>query len=198
MIFNKSRNWDFPPELHFSNGTQILCISETKLVGVILSEDLRWEKNTLYICQKAREKLWILRRMSKLDLNLNQMFDVYAKEVRSLLELAVPVWNAGLTKKQTADIERIQKVAFKIILDYRYTSYEMACQLFNAQTLDQRRQKLCLNFATKNLKSENSFFTKTDPTVNTRAKKPVREFRCNTGRFEKTSLPYMAKLLNNS
>ena len=56
MIFNKSKKWDFPPELHFENGTQMEYVSKTKLVGVIITEDLKWGENTSYICKKAREK----------------------------------------------------------------------------------------------------------------------------------------------
>ena len=91
MLFNKSRKWDFPPQLQFNDDTPLEYISETKLVGVILSDNLSWHKNTLYICQKAREKLWVLRRMVSLRLDTSQMFDVYCKEIRSLLEFAVPV-----------------------------------------------------------------------------------------------------------
>ena len=40
MNFTKSRKFDFPPELTFSDGTEILCSRETKLVGVILTENL--------------------------------------------------------------------------------------------------------------------------------------------------------------
>ena len=109
ISFTKARKWDFPPEVKFSDGTLIEYIPETKLVGLILSEDLRWYKNTSYICQKARQKLWMLRRMVKMELDDTTMFDVYSKEVRSILELAVPVWHSGLTKKQTADIERLIK-----------------------------------------------------------------------------------------
>ena len=100
MIFNKSRKWDFPPEIHFSDGKQLNVITETKLVGVIISEDLTWHKNTAYICKKAREKLWILRRMLSLCLGDEQLFDVYCKEIRSLLEFAVPVWHPGITKNE--------------------------------------------------------------------------------------------------
>ena len=52
ISFTKRRKWDFPPEVHFSDGTHIEYISETKLVGVIVSEDLKWHKNTAYICGK--------------------------------------------------------------------------------------------------------------------------------------------------
>ena len=102
MSFSKSRKWDFPPELTFRNGEKLQCISETKLVGVIVSHDLRWSKNTEYICGKARKKLWILHRLDKLGLSPQKLFDVYTKEIRSMLELAVPVWHSGLTKLQSS------------------------------------------------------------------------------------------------
>ena len=197
ISFTKARKWDFPPELTFSDGTQIDYISDTKLVGVIVSEDLRWNKNTLYICQKARLKLWILRRMVKLDLDTDTLFDVYTKEMRSILELAVPVWHSGLTKQQAEDIERIQKIAFKIILGGKYVNFQLACKMLSAQTLEMRRIKLCLKFGKKNLKSENCLFTKITTNVNTRQKSDlVKEYKCNKGRFQKSSLPFLAKLIN--
>ena len=198
MIFNKSRKWDFHPKLHFSDGTALEVISEIKLVGVVLSEDLTWHKNTQYICEKARLKLWILRRMVTLDLSHDQLFDVYCKEVRSILEFGVPVWHPGLTKKDSNSIERIQKVAIKIILQEKFIDYSSACDYFNTTSLKQRREKLCLTFAMKNLKSENTFFEQDQNKINTRKVKDlVKYFKCRTTRYEKSSLPYMAKLLNS-
>ena len=57
-----------------------------------------------------------MRRLISFHLDIHELFDVYIKEVRSLLELAVPVWHPGLNVKQSGDIESIQKLAFKIIL----------------------------------------------------------------------------------
>ena len=198
MLFNKSRKWDFPPNVEFSDGKQLEVVSEIKLVGVILSDDLSWHKNTLFICEKARLRLWILRRMVSLDLDHNQLYDKYCKEVRSILEFGVPVWHPGLTLKDSVAIERIQRVAFKIILQENFTDYPSACLYFDTTTLKQRRQKLCMNFASKNLKSENPFFDLVEKMVNTRsAKDTVKNFKCRTSRFAKSSLPYMAKLINN-
>ena len=197
ISFTKSRKWDFPPELTFDNGEQLECVSETKLVGVIISDDLRWSQNTAYICQKARKKLWILHRLNKLGLSSDKLFDVYVKEIRSLLELAVPVWHSGLTKVQSADIERIQKIAFKLILKKNYLSYDLACKYFSTQTLHQRRIKLCKTFAEKNLKSEHSFFQRIPSRTNARhPSKVVKEFKCNFKRFYNSSLPYLSRLLN--
>ena len=198
ISFTKSRKWDFPPELTFSDGSPIEYVSEMKLLGVVVSQDLRWFKNSAFICQKARAKLWILRRMLKLNLDIYQMFDVYAKEIRSVLEMAVPVWHSGLTNKQTNDIERIQKLALQIILQDKYTNYQSALTTFSAGTLQERRLKLCSKFAYKNMKSENTLFTNIDSTANTRQKSNiVREYKCHTGRFQKSSLPFLAKLLNS-
>ena len=197
ISFNKSRKWDFPPELKFSDGTIIEYKPEMKIVGVILSENLSWFKNTQYICDKARQKLWIIRRMLQYNLNIETMFDVYIKEVRSILELAVPVWHSGLTRRQSSDIERIQKIAFKIILGVEYKNYDQACKMLSTQTLEDRRTKLCLKFARKNLKSENSLFTELQHPMNTRWKaNSVQEFKCRTERFKNSSLPYLARLLN--
>ena len=65
-----------------------------------------------------------------MNLDIYQLFDVYTKEIRSILEMAVPVWHSGLTNKQTADIESIQKVAMQIILQQNYISYAFACKTF--------------------------------------------------------------------
>ena len=133
-----------------------------------------------------------------MDIDIHTMFDVYIKEVRSLLELAVPVWHSGLTKHQSKDIERIQKIAFKIILGPLYETYTQSCIYLETETLEQRRIKICLKFARKNLKSENCLFKKFTKNLNTRqSAKLVCEYKCRTSRYRKSSLPYLAKLLND-
>ena len=140
----------------------------------------------------------MLRRMLAFNLDIYQMFDIYCKEIRSILEMAVPVWHSGLTRQQTQDIERIQKLAMKIILKEKYITYQLACNTFSTQTLELRRLKLCSKFSDKNLKSENSFFTKLGQGVATRQSDVVREYRCHTGRFQNSSLPFLAKLVNKN
>ena len=98
--------------------------------------------------------------MLKVKLDLDHAFDVYMKEVRSMLELAVPVWQSGLTKLQSGQIERIPKVAFEIMLGEHYTSYDCACSIFRVKTLEERHESLCLNLARKDLKSDNQCSTR--------------------------------------
>ena len=93
----------------------------------------------------------------------------------------------------------LEQGVLQIILKDQYATYTMACVTLNTLTLDQRSEQLCLTFAKKNLKSEKTFFTLDDNPINTRRKKKVvKEFKCRTSRYEKSSLPYLAKLLNNN
>ena len=62
--------------------------------------------------------------MQTLELSKQELFDVYQKEVRSVLEYAVPVWHSGLTRKQVSEIEAIQKMAFRIILGKSITNLQ--------------------------------------------------------------------------
>ena len=197
ILFNKSRNWDFPPEVGFSDKQNLEVVSDMKLVGVIITSDLRWGKNTQYICQKAMEKMWILRRMHFYNLDIELICDTYLKEIRSILEMAVPVWHSGLTLKLSRDIERVQKVALCIILGDNYTNYDVACTLMGIEPLDMRREQLCVKFALKNVKQENNLFTMMPNQVNTRSKpKLVLEPRSNTKRFKNSSIPYLSRLVN--
>ena len=199
MLFSKSRNFDFPPELYFKDGTKVETIREQTLLGVVISDDLKWKQNTEFICSKARRKLWVLRRMMNLNLNEFELFDAYKKEIRSILEYAVPVWHSSITCKQSAQIESVQKLAFKMILKESYSSYKSACNHFQTNTLKQRRLDICKRFALKNLESPNSLFECTNPDPRLRIRRTkVREYKCNTKRYQKSSLPFLANLLNST
>ena len=82
---------------------------------------MKWSDNTDYICQKGYERLWMLRRLKGLGASEAEMLDVYHKQVRSVLELAVPVWQPAITQQETKQIERVQRCALYIILGDDYT-----------------------------------------------------------------------------
>ena len=74
-----------------------------------------------------------------MKLENNVICDYYLKEIRVLAEQAVAVWNSGLTKGQVNDLEKIQKIALKIILEDDYRSYDLACNFFNLKPLTEQR-----------------------------------------------------------
>ena len=109
MLFNKSRTIDFPPEFSFRNEQHLAVVDETRLLGVVLSTDLRWQANTMAMCSRAMAKMWLLRRMKILRLEPELILDYYLKEVRSLVEHGVPIWNSGLNQSEVKEIEKITR-----------------------------------------------------------------------------------------
>ena len=202
--FNFSRTNDFPPELQIEGfEKQLQVVNQTKLLGIMLTSDLRWGQNTEYICTKAYKKMWTLRRMKALDIDPLLILDVYLKEVRSALELAVPAWHSGLTLKQSSDIERVQRVALFIILSDISTGrspydYDMSLVILDLEPLYVRREKLCLTFAKKTVNSRHSDMFQTGTHVyDTRIAKPTyKEHNSNTQRCFKSPLNYLTRLLN--
>ena len=128
----------------------------------------------------------------------NIICDYYVKEIRVLAEQGVAVWNSGLTKGQVKDLEKIQKVALRIILGDDYGSYDVACKFFNLQPLNERRLQLCTNFALKLFKSERSEQFFTHRKVKTRCDDPVVEKKCNTLRCFNAPHNYLSRLVNQN
>ena len=58
----------------------------------------------------------MLRNLRKLGASMAELVDVYTKQCRSIIELAVPVWTSGLTSNDIVALERVQKTACAIIL----------------------------------------------------------------------------------
>ena len=110
MKICKSRTKAFPTEIKIDEDF-LKVKTEMKILGVMLQPNLKWASNTAYICKKAYKNMWAIRRMKNLGLDTFTLVDYYIKEVRVHLELAVPVWQSGLTLKLSSDIERVQRVA---------------------------------------------------------------------------------------
>ena len=135
--------------MSFKSGEVLEYVEETKLLGIQINSMLRWNSNTSAIYKKAMARMWLLRRMKLLNLEQHAILDYYMKEIRPLAEQGVIVWNSGLTKCQVRDLEKIQKVAFTIILGKKYSNYEEVCKYFGLMKLSSRRYQLCANFAVK-------------------------------------------------
>ena len=110
----------------------------------------------------------------------------------------MPAWHSGLTVKQSEDIERGRKVALQIILGVqkdRKASYDMAMVILDIEPLFYRREKLCLSFAKKTLKSRHSELFKPS-TQNTRNRPMFYEHKSNKTRCYNSPLNYLTRLLN--
>ena len=132
-------------------------------------------------------------------LSESELIDAYKKEVRSILELAVPVWHGALTNEQSNQIERVQKCSLAAILGTKYKSYEEALSSCNLKRLTVRRTDMCSKFIAKNMKSESPMLGTIQKSYETRSDRNlVQEFQCRTTSFFDSSLPFLARLHNSN
>ena len=202
MLFNTSRKFDFPPEILIPGTSDFLNVIEsTRLLGLRLTTDLRWSEQTNFLCKKAGAKFWMLRRMQILNIDPTIIVDFYFKEIRSLCEMACQVFHSGLTKKQSSDIENIQKKSLKIILGPLYSGYDEACTLLGAEPLSDRRDTLCLTFVKKAVKSgqHTDLFIPAGGQTTTRSNNNLlKEYLCNTKRYYNSPLVYLSRMYNQA
>ena len=136
------------------------------------------------------------------------MLDAYNKQMRCVLELAVAVWEPGLTLAENKQIERVQKCALYVILGDTYLCYSNALRTLEVTNLADRRFKLCLNFAKKaekHQKYQNWFFPAEEivpPTMTTRSDKidiqtKYRSVPTRTERYKGSPLPFLTDMLND-
>ena len=198
MVFNPCKSIDFLPE--FSLQGQILeVVEEFRMLGLLISSDLSWKANTEFIVSKANKRLWILRRLAALGASNDDLLEIYRTQIRCVLELAVPVWQGSISQDEKADIERVQKSAFHIILGNEYLSYSNALKVLCLETLERRRNQLCLKFAKKCEKHEKfrHWFKINKNDNNTRSKKAkYSEVTARLSRFKRSPISFLTTMLN--
>ena len=200
ILFNFSHKYRFTPELILRQSQTLEVLNSAKILGVVISSDLKWAKNTDFIVSKAMKRIWTLRRLRKLGFSDNFILDVYQKEIRTLLEYAVQVWNGALTKTDSDKIEKVQKIVMKFLLRKKYQSYSEAYEKFRIKKLSDRRHKLCLKFAIKEFENSTTFFKKIS-TQKRRAvskKKFVHEPKTRTKRHFSSSYVFLTRLFNDN
>ena len=94
----------------------------------------------------------LLHNASRFTSNVSDLKQIYMLQIRSKLDQSAVVWHSSLTNKNRRDLERVQKSAVKVILGQRYTSYDEGLKSLRLQSLEERREAMCLKFAKQSLK----------------------------------------------
>ena len=198
MIFNNGPAMDFMPDMQV-DGNELEVVEEMRILGLIVRLDMKWSSNCEHIVGTALHRLWVLKRLKSQVANNDDLLDVYFKQVRSVLELAVPAWHSGLTLAESADIERVQRAAVQIILVSGFTSYRAALKQFGLNTLQVRRTNLCKKFGNKAVKhpKHEKWFKPNARTAVTRQEQPKYCPEVSkTKRFDNSPISYLTTLLN--
>ena len=91
------------------DGRDIAQVCHAKLLGVIISQDLTWNKHVDNIVKKAGKRLYMLYQLKRAGITQKDLVSVYVSVVRPVLEYACPVWHTNLPQYLSDNIEVIQK-----------------------------------------------------------------------------------------
>ena len=143
----------------------------------------------------------LLRKVASFGTPEDDLVNVYILFIRSLLEQSAVVWHSSLTQENVQDLERVQKSALKVILGHKYVDYKNSLEKLELETLYDRREQLCLNFAKTCVKNPkfNDMFPKNIKTHAMELRNPeiYNVEHANTERFRKSAVIHMQHLLND-
>ena len=167
-------------------------VESAKLVGVIIQNDLKWDKNTNAILQKAQKRLFFLKRLKKPGACEKDLLRFYTAIVRPVCEYAAPAWATSLTLAQRHKLENIQKRAFNIIAPE--LSYEESLSKLEQSTLEDRRLKLCESFFSKiqnpKDKINDILPEQREHKYSFRQNRKFENIKCRTSRYKNSFLPF--------
>ena len=209
--FNFSGKNNLPQNLKL-NGNTIKSVTSVKLLGVIITDDLKWEENTSLICTKVNKKLYMISKLKPFGVEIEELMIFWKVVLCPITEYAAPLWHSGLSEADDKKIEKLQKKVLGMILGTKYiehkryysirgepVSYKNALQHYDLATLHQRREVLTQKFAleaAKNKSHREMFEFIQVRNIATRNSAVVKEKFCYTDRYYKSSVPFMSRILN--
>ena len=197
-MFSRSQH-NFATRLNI-NGTKIDQVHAAKVVGVWLTSDLKWERNTRELKKKAYSRISMLTKLKYVGVNTDDLIEIYILYIRSVLEYCAVVWHSSLTVELARSLEMVQKTCLRVILGIDYDGYADALEMCNLKTLFERREERCMSFAKKCLKHPvlSRLFPLNQSNVGnkykSREKYAVNFARTKTYMF--SAVPYLQRKLN--
>ena len=137
-------------------------------------------------------RMQLLHKVASFGLSKEEMKNIYILFVRSILEQSATVWHSSLTVQNREDLERVQKSAIRLILGNQYQGYKKSLKILEMESLNDRREELCLKFALKAIKNPKMkamfpFKTKQHDMMTRKAEKFIVQ-HANTERSQKSPI----------
>ena len=98
------------------NNVALERLSEIKILGVWIQEDLSWAKNTKQLCISAFSRISVLSKLKYAGICNADLISVYKMFIRCIPEYCSVTFHKSLTQDQSAKLETIQSTSLKIIL----------------------------------------------------------------------------------
>ena len=95
-----------PIVIHSSTVEQVTSF---KFLGVVITNNLQWEKHVIAICVKVNKRLQFLKLLKRSGVTTADFLQYHKSVIRPVVEYACPVWQSGLTVAQCDRLESLQR-----------------------------------------------------------------------------------------
>ena len=171
------------------NGKVLETVKSHKVLGLIIQDNLKWNKHIEMSTSKASKRLHIIRVLRQGGVPPHDLLHIYYALVHSVLEYCCIIWHNSQPKYLLKNIEMVQKRALRIILPG--ISNSEALEKLNCPRLDDRRTFLCQK-TIRNIASGSYLSRHLPQTRESSHKYDLREksnfstLNCRTNRFQKS------------
>jgi len=194
MLIGRALKVSIPSVVH--NSEPIQRVNTFKLLGVHISNDLKWGQHVNVILSKAASRLHFLKQLKRAGAGTDDLLYFYNMIVRPVLEYASPVWHSSLTVGQSNSLESVQKRAMQII--FPHLNYSGSLFIAEADTLSSRREELAQQFFRRNVLDKTSCLhcllksqERSQEVVNQlRSSQTYEHYSVRTEKFRKSFIPF--------
>ena len=131
------------------NRMPIDLVTSAKILGLNISNDLKWNCHIDSIIKKAKKRLYSLSQLKRSGLGTRELVQFFCTCIRPITEYACPVFHDGLPVYLSNELEGVQKRAMRII--FPLCSYNEALVESGLTKLSDRRQELVDKLFTENV-----------------------------------------------
>ena len=203
---NKTQMLCVSPSLHYNTKTYIqlgnnyIKGQETlKILGFVFGRKPDISSQIASLSLKFRKRVWVLRHLKKAGIPSEDLVKLYLSLVLPVLDYTSVVYHSMLNKIQEDEIEKLQKLALKIIYGIYGVTYMSLLERSGLVPLKQRRMKFIDNFLKKTIETRKYidwFPTKEFSNYNLRTERLYVEKKARTSRLYNSPLFYFRRRLN--
>ena len=151
------------------------------------------------ISLKFRRRVWVLRHLKKAGIPQSDLIRLYLSLVQPVLDYTAVVYHSMLGKVQCQDLEKLQKLALKIVYGVTGVSYSELLDRSGLPTLAERRLGMIDIFilkASTHQTHKKWFPTKCFSGYGLRTERIYEEKRARTARLYNSPLYFYRRRLN--
>ena len=126
------------------NNTPIERVTSYKLLGLIVSSNLRWNDDIESLNKNASKRIYSVRLLKRACVAEQHLVTFYITCIRSILEYACPAWLYSTPKYLLEQLESIKRRTMRVI--YPDYSYREACLQADIPKVKERLEDLCKSF----------------------------------------------------